>query len=145
MPGLTISQVARKVGLMPSAIRYYEQIGILLPAHRIHGHRRYDTGVFDRLAVIQRAQQIGFTLAEIKKLFFGFGSATRPSQRWRKLSQQKLLELDQLNEGIKSVQDVLKKMMRNCRCETLEECGRKIGRSGRTLPKFVAPNRRNLK
>jgi DNA-binding transcriptional MerR regulator len=42
VPQLTISEVARRVGLQPSAIRYYERIGILLPAHRIGGQRRYD-------------------------------------------------------------------------------------------------------
>lgn len=62
MSQLTISQVARQVGLQPSAIRYYEQIGILLSAQRIGGMRRYDTTVLRRLAVIQRARQTGFTL-----------------------------------------------------------------------------------
>jgi DNA-binding transcriptional MerR regulator len=65
MPLLTISEVARQVGLQPSAIRYYEQIGILVPAQRIGGQRRFDTSALHRLAVIQRARQTGFTLNEI--------------------------------------------------------------------------------
>jgi MerR family redox-sensitive transcriptional activator SoxR len=72
MPQLTISEVARQVGLQPSAIRYYEQIGILLPAQRISGQRRYDATALHRLAVIQRARQTGFSLEEIRELFFGF-------------------------------------------------------------------------
>ena len=72
MPQLTISEVARQVGLQASAIRYYERIGILLPAQRISGQRRYEPTVLYRLAVIQRARQIGFTLDEIRQLFFGF-------------------------------------------------------------------------
>jgi MerR family redox-sensitive transcriptional activator SoxR len=130
MPLLTISEVARQVGLQPSAIRYYEQIGILLPAQRISGQRRYDTTVLYRLAVIQRARQTGFTLDEIRQLFFGFGNVTRASERWQKLSSRKLAELDGLMDKIKTVQRLLKKMMRNCRCHTLEQCGKGILRGG---------------
>jgi MerR family redox-sensitive transcriptional activator SoxR len=129
---LTISEVARQVGLQPSAIRYYEEIGLLPPAQRISGQRRYDSTVLYRLAVIQRARQSGFTLGEIRSLFFGFRSSTRPSQRWEKLSRTKLVELDALMDGIKTMRDLLSRMMQNCRCETLDECGEKIFRRGGT-------------
>ena len=131
MPQLTISEVARQVGLQPSAIRYYERIGILPPAQRISGQRRYDTTVLYRLAVIQWARQVGFTLEEIRQLFFGFRNVTRASERWQKLSRRKLVELDVLMNGIKTVRRLLKKMMQNCRCDTLEQCGKGIFRSGR--------------
>jgi MerR family transcriptional regulator, redox-sensitive transcriptional activator SoxR len=136
MPQLTISEVARQLGLQPSAIRYYERIGILLPAQRISGQRRYDTTVLYRLAVIQRARQIGFTLDEIRHLFFGFRNVTRASVRWQKLSRKKLAELDALRDGIETVRRLLKKMMQNCRCETLDQCGKAIFRSvGNTVGK----------
>jgi MerR family transcriptional regulator, redox-sensitive transcriptional activator SoxR len=130
MPLLTISEVARQVGLQPSAIRYYEQIGILPPAQRISGQRRYDTTVLYRLAVIQRAQLTGFTLDEVQQLFFGFGNVTRASERWQRLSRRKLAELDGLMDGIKTMRGLLKKMTRNCRCDTLEQCGKGIFRGG---------------
>jgi MerR family redox-sensitive transcriptional activator SoxR len=130
MPQLTISEVARQVGLQPSAIRYYERIGILLPAQRICGQRRYDSTVLYRLAVIQRARQIGLTLDEIRQLFFGFRNVTRASERWQKLSRRKLAELDGLMDGIKTMQRLLKKMMQSCRCETLDQCGKGIFRNG---------------
>jgi MerR family redox-sensitive transcriptional activator SoxR len=131
MSRLPISEVARQGGLRASAIRYYEQIGLLPPALRMSGQRRYDASVLHRLAIIQRARQLGFTLDEIRQLFFGFGNATRASERWRKLSQQKIAELDNLMEATKAVRRLLKKMMQNCRCETLDQCGKEIFRSGR--------------
>src|SRR5436305_8513142 len=94
MSQLTISEVARKVGLKPSAIRYYEQLGILPPAERVSGQRRYDKTVLYRLAVVQRARQAGFALEEIKTLFFGFKDGTRAEARWRKLADRKLAELN---------------------------------------------------
>ena len=129
MPQLTISQVARQIRLRPSAIRYYEQIGLLPPAHRLSGQRRYDPRVFYRLAIIQRARQLGFTLAEIRYLFFGFRDVTRASDRWRALSQRKLAELEHLMDGIQAVRGLLKQLMTKCRCDTLDQCGERIFRT----------------
>jgi len=112
--------------MQPSAIRYYEQIGILVPAQRVGGQRRYDATVLYRLAVIQRARQTGFTLEEIRELFFGFRDAAPASQRWQKLSRRKLAELEELMGQIKTMRQLLRKMMDCCRCETLEQCGKGI-------------------
>lgn len=125
----TISDVARQVGLRPSAIRYYEQIGILLPGERIGGRRRYDMSVIYRLAVIQRARQIGFTLDEIRQLFFGFGDSMRVSKRWEKLSRRKLQELDGLMDAVKTMRRLMTRMLQKCHCDTLEQCGKGIFRS----------------
>jgi MerR family transcriptional regulator, redox-sensitive transcriptional activator SoxR len=130
MAQLTISEVARQVRLQPSAIRYYERIGLLLPPQRIGGQRRYDTTVLHRLAVIQRARQTGFSLDEIRELFFGFREAAPASQRWRKLSRRKLGELEELTHQIQTMRHLLEKMMDCCRCDTLDQCGRGILKSG---------------
>jgi MerR family redox-sensitive transcriptional activator SoxR len=145
VPQLTISEVARQVGLQPSAIRYYEKIGLLPPAHRMSGQRRYDTTVLYRLAVIQRARQSGFMLDEIRRLFFGFRGGTRASERWEQLSRRKLLELDALADGITTMQVLLKEMMKNCRCDTLDQCGEGIFRRGRAdlVVKSLPANRRH--
>jgi len=127
---MTISEVARQVGLQPSAIRYYEQIGILVPAQRVSGQRRYDSTALYRLAVIQRARKTGFTLDEIRELFFGFRDAAPASQRWQELSRRKLAELEQLMGQIKTMRRLLQKMMDCCHCNTLDQCGRGIFKSG---------------
>lgn len=125
---LTISEVAREVGLRPSAIRYYEQLGILPPVQRRSGQRRYDDSALYKLAVIQRARQIGFTLDEIRELFFGFRKGTSPGKRWQEMSQRKLVELEALSEAIRTMQSFLR--VQNCHCDTLDECGRKLLRKG---------------
>jgi MerR family redox-sensitive transcriptional activator SoxR len=133
MSELSISEVARQFGFRSSAIRYYEQIGLLPPPRRVGKQRRYDTTALYRLAIIQRARQLGFTLDEIRLLLFGFGDVARAAERWQKLSQRKLTELDNLMDGIKAVRRLLKKMMQNCRCETLDQCGKGIFRAGTLL------------
>lgn len=122
---LTISEVAKQMGIRPSAIRYYEQIGILPPAHRVSGQRRYDVTALHRLVVIQKARQTGFKLTEIKQLFFGFRVGTPPSVRWEKLKKRKVVELDAMLEHIQNMRDLLEQQG-GCRCTALEECGKKM-------------------
>jgi MerR family redox-sensitive transcriptional activator SoxR len=126
MAQLTISAVAQEAGLKASAIRYYEDIGLLPRPQRVSGQRRYDSAVLYRLSVIQRAQRVGFTLTEIQRLFQGFENGARASDRWRKMSQKKLDELDKKMEEVLLMQKLLKRMASNCRCETLEQCGKAI-------------------
>jgi MerR family redox-sensitive transcriptional activator SoxR len=129
MPDMSISELARQVGLRPSAIRYYEQIGILVPAERRGGNRRYRPNVLYRLAVVQRARRTGFTLDEIRRLFFGFSKTMPVSERWRKLSRQKMNELESIQQEIKNMQTLLQDMMTKCGCDTVEQCGRGIFRT----------------
>jgi MerR family redox-sensitive transcriptional activator SoxR len=127
---MTISDVARVFGLRTSAIRYYEQIGILPPATRKNGQRRYDNSTLFHLAVVQRAREAGFTLEEIRELFFGFPPGTPPPKRWHQLSQRKIAELRERIKQLKLMQTLLKRV-ENCRCDALDECGEKILRQGR--------------
>jgi MerR family transcriptional regulator, redox-sensitive transcriptional activator SoxR len=122
---LAISDVARVFGLRTSAIRYYEQIGILPPAMRTNGQRRYDENALFRLAVVQRARETGFTLEEIRELFFGFPPGTPPPKRWHQLAQRKSAELQNRMKRLKVMETLLKRV-ENCRCDALDECGEKI-------------------
>ncbi len=126
---LAISDVARVFGLRTSAIRYYEQIGILLPAMRKNGQRRYDNSVLFRLAVVQRARETGFTLEEIRELFFGFPPGTPPPKRWHQLSQRKIAELRDRMKRLKLMETLLRRV-EDCRCDALDECGEKLLRQG---------------
>ncbi|MGP0073035.1 MAG: MerR family transcriptional regulator [Bryobacteraceae bacterium] len=123
MAQFSISEVGRRVGLRTSAIRYYEQIGILEPVRRVSGQRRYDDAVLYRLAVVRRAQEAGFTLDEIRRLFVGFPRSTPVSARWKSIAERKLVELDARIEQIQSMRKLLNKLLARCTCETVERCG----------------------
>ena len=75
--------------------------------------------------MIQRARQTGFTLDEIKQLFFGFRIGTPPSVRWQKLKSRKIVELDAMLERTQSMRALLVQQGR-CQCSALEECGKKM-------------------
>ena len=129
MAQLSISDVARQVGMRPSAIRYYEKIKILPPARRVSGQRRYDAGTVQQLAVLRRAQEVGFSLDEIRQLFSGFQKAAM-STLWRKIAERKQVELDARISRIQGMKQLLNSLRTRCQCETVNECGAGILKAG---------------
>ena len=130
MEEFAIGEVARRVGIRASAIRYYESVEVLPAPQRINGRRRYDSRVFDRLAVIQMAQQTGFTVAELRTLFNGFTTETTASARWEVLARQKLVEVDALMRRVQAMRGILEEILLQCRCLTLDECAQCIRDQG---------------
>ena len=120
---LTIGEVARRAGLRTSALRYYEDAGLMQPVRRAHGRRVYDNTVFESLALIRLAQDAGFTISEVRHLLSGFDRATPASARWRSLAQRKLDEVNARIERAERMRELLERLLR-CRCETLGECVR---------------------
>src|SRR5215216_6297212 len=107
MEELAIGEVARRAGIRPSALRYYESIGLLPAPKRVSGRRRYDESTVQMLKVVRLAQHAGFTVAEIQTLLHGFEPDTPPAVRWRPLARQKLRELDALIERAQQMKRVL--------------------------------------
>jgi MerR family redox-sensitive transcriptional activator SoxR len=87
---LTIGELAARTGVTTSALRYYEELGLVRPATRDSGRRRYKLSAVERVGVVLLLQQVGFTLREVGRLV-----GTRTSTRvWRQLASQKLADLD---------------------------------------------------
>ena len=118
---LTIGEVARRTGLRTSALRYYEDAGILPPPRRVNGQRRYDPVVLRMLDVLQFAQKAGFTLDEIRTLFHGFDPDTPLDERWRVLAESKLKELDDLIARAHQMRKAIVTGL-GCGCIRLEDC-----------------------
>lgn len=121
MTSFTIGEIARQTGLRPSAIRYYEGVGVLPPPQRVNGRRRYDDAVLARLNLVRMAQEAGFTIAEIRQLAEGFTADTPASERWRTLATAKLAEVDALIARAESMRRVLAQAL-TCGCLRLEDC-----------------------
>ena len=120
---MKIGEIARRAGVRTSAIRFYERAGVLPPASRQNGQRHFAVEAELQLAVIEFARKAGFTIAEIKLLFHGFGNSAPASARWRRLAQNKYDEMDVQIARLKDMQRLLKKSMR-CHCTKLDDCGR---------------------
>jgi len=125
LPRLTIGTIAKRVGLRVSAIRYYESVGLIAPApaRRAGGRRVYDERVFASIAIVQLAQDAGFTLAETRALVSGFEGPTPASARWQTMARRKLVDVEERIEKAQRMRALLERLLQ-CRCETLEQCVR---------------------
>lgn len=121
MANFEIGAIAQRAGIQPSAIRFYEQLGLLKSPERINGRRRYTQDVLQQLRAIQVAQQAGFTLNEISTLFSGFSDDTPVSDRWREMAKRKISEVDALISKAERMKQVLEEGLR-CGCVELDDC-----------------------
>ena len=119
MAEMSISQVTQQTGVRPSALRYYEEIGLLSPTRRVGGRRQYDESVLQRLALIQTGQQAGFTLAELSILLNNVLESG--GAEWHDLISRKLHEMDRLLHNIESMKRLLEDIM-DCDDASLAEC-----------------------
>jgi MerR family redox-sensitive transcriptional activator SoxR len=124
---MTIGQLAREAGIRPSAVRYYESLGLMPAPERRAGRREYTDSAVAHLAVVQFALATGFTLRETRQLVQGFSAGTPASARWRALADVKLREMEMLIARAEAMKRLLSGISR-CRCGTLVECGRGLAR-----------------
>ena len=109
---LSISEVAAATGIRPSALRYYEDVGLISSATRIAGRRHYAPSVLRRLAIVALCQEVGFTIREIRHLF---GSGADATVTWRDLVETKLTELDARIERAQTTRKLLQDVLA-CGC-----------------------------
>jgi MerR family redox-sensitive transcriptional activator SoxR len=121
MTELTISEIAKQAGIRASAIRYYESVGLLPLPKRVSGQRRYQADVLRRLAFIQAAQAVGFSVVEMQTLLQELDGDDPLSMRWQNLAQQKLLEVNALIQRAQSMKRMLENGL-HCSCSDLEQC-----------------------
>lgn len=121
MSELSIGEVARRAGIGASAIRYYEEVGLLSEPARVGGKRRYDEGVLRCLANIKGARRAGFTIEEMRALFYGFPAEVSAQERWRTLAHRKLEEVDESILELRKARSLLEAALRR-ECGSLEEC-----------------------
>jgi MerR family redox-sensitive transcriptional activator SoxR len=118
---LSIGAVARLSGKAPSAIRYYEEVGLVEVPERIGGRRRYPRAVLRTLAVIETAQRAGLSLEEIRLLLQATSSDHAATERLREVAERKLPELREAIERAEIVRRWLEDAAR-CHCPTLDDC-----------------------
>ena len=128
---MLIGDVAERTGLAASAIRYYEQRGLIPRARRVAGRRHFEERDLAPLLVVQLAIDAGFTLAETRQLVSEFGR-----DRWRRLAEKKRAEIRATAARLETMDALLGKLLL-CECPSIEVCGRMI--SGKRARNRTAP------
>jgi DNA-binding transcriptional MerR regulator len=89
---LTIGELASRTGVATSALRYWEELGLLPAPARVSGQRRYPPSAVGQVGVVVLLREAGFTLREVEAFV---ASRVPAGDGWRELYQRKLTELDQ--------------------------------------------------
>jgi DNA-binding transcriptional MerR regulator len=115
---LSIGELARRTGVTASALRYYEDFGLLPAPERVSGQRRYPESAARTVAVILLYSDAGFTLAEQKVLM---ASHRNSREEWRWLARHKLAELDEQIARAQAAREAISHGLR-CRHEDITQC-----------------------
>lgn len=119
---LTIGEVSERSGLAVSAIRFYEDKGLIISTRTPGGQRRFRRDVLRRLAFIQAAQRVGLTLDEISNALAALPADGAPSgAEWKELSAAWRPLLDERIELLVALRDQLDHCI-GCGCLSLERC-----------------------
>ena len=120
---LLIGVLAERAGLAPSAIRYYEEQGLIRPLRREGGRRLFAESAANRLRAITGAQEAGFSLEEIRRLL---DSQAEGTEEWRDLVVAKAAQVRSRIERLQAVEATLHESL-ECGCGAWDECPIVIG------------------
>ncbi|MAT59402.1 MAG: hypothetical protein CMF23_15625 [Ignavibacteriae bacterium] len=120
-----VGEIAEKIGVNIETLRYYEKIKIMPKPKRMESrYRIYDELDLKRLLFIKRAKELGFTLKEIKELLNIKIESTATCGDVKHLAENKLTDIEERIKDLKSIKNVLVKLVNQCVCEELstDEC-----------------------
>lgn len=115
---MSIGELARRTGVAASALRYYEELGLMPHARRASGNRRYDASAVEIVGLILFLRDVGFTLSETKTLM---ASRSQSADSWRELARLKVAELDERIARAQVARVALQHALR-CKHEDLLDC-----------------------
>lgn len=119
---ITIGQLAARTGLSVSAIRFYEEKGLVHPGRNAGGQRRFERSDIRRLSFVLIAQQLGFSIAEIREQLDHLPRGRTPTHvDWQRISEEMRDVLDAKILGLMGLRDKLEGCI-GCGCLSLERC-----------------------
>jgi len=119
---LTVGAVAERSGFAPSALRYYERLGLVESSRTAGGQRRYRRSVLRRLAFVRAARNIGLSLDEVSAALDTLPEGRTPTKAdWARLSRSWRSRLDEQIAGLTALRDGLDSCI-GCGCLSLRRC-----------------------
>lgn len=145
---LTIGELAERTGLSVSAIRFYEDKGLVHPSRNAGGQRRFLRADIRRLSFVLVAQEFGFSISEIAVQLKGLPNGRAPTKAdWSRISREFRSHLDRRIERMTALRDKLDSCI-GCGCLSLKSCqlynsGDAAARKGRG-PRYILGDRPDI-
>ena len=119
---LTVGEVATRSGFATSALRFYEEQGLISASRTTGGQRRYERGVLRRLAFIRAARNVGLSLEEVRDALSTLPEARTPTRAdWSRLSKTWRTRLDHQIRTLEALRSGLESCI-GCGCLSLRRC-----------------------
>lgn len=116
MDSLRTGEVAEQAGVNVETLRFYEREGILPePPRRTSGYREYPPGTVNLIRFIKRAQELGFSLREVKELLSLRNVPRRAAKRASRLVESKIAEIDHKIRDLNAMREALDDL--RCACD----------------------------
>lgn len=120
---LTVAEVSERSGFAPSALRYYERMGLVRATRTSGGQRRYERNVLRRLAFVRAARNVGLSLDEVEQALSTLPRGRAPNRGdWTRLSRGWRGRLDEQIRALTALRDGLESCI-GCGCLSLRTCG----------------------
>jgi MerR family redox-sensitive transcriptional activator SoxR len=118
---LTIGQLSARTGVAPSALRFYESVGLISSQRSDGNQRRYDRAMLRRVAFVQAGKAAGIPLAQIEAALASLPAA--PTKRdWERLSRRWRADLERRIATLEALRDRLTTCI-GCGCLSIDACG----------------------
>ncbi|PYC88119.1 redox-sensitive transcriptional activator SoxR [Streptomyces tateyamensis] len=119
---LTIGELAARAGVAPSALRYYEELGLIHAERSAGGQRRYQRHTLRRIAFVRAAQTVGLSLDEVAATLAALPPDRAPTQaQWQPVAATWQQRIDEQIEDLRRLRDRLDGCI-GCGCLSLERC-----------------------
>lgn len=120
---MNIGQASKASGVSAKMIRYYEQIGLIQPAHRTDSsYRTYAENDVHTLSFIRRARDLGFSVEQMKVLLALWRDRDRASADVKAIAMEQIAELERKAAAIAEMTSTLKHLARNCHGDDRPDC-----------------------
>ncbi|OKH90105.1 Cu(I)-responsive transcriptional regulator [Thalassospira sp. TSL5-1] len=119
---MNISEAARQCGLPAKTIRYYEEIGLVMPGRLANGYRDYREQDLHKLRFLQRSRGLGFSIDDCRLLLSLYEDRNRASADVRQIAKAHLEDIDRKIEELKSLQATLRQLVHQCHGDDRPDC-----------------------
>ena len=121
-PQLAIGAVAARTGVAVSAIRFYEEQGLVESTRESSGHRRFERSTIRRISFIRICQQLGYSLEDIKTQLEALPHGRTPTEQdWQRLAATFRSDIDARMAGLAELKEKLDGCI-GCGCLSLQRC-----------------------
>ena len=119
---MNVGEAARRAGLSPKTLRYYDEVGVVSPARAESGYRTYSEEDVHRLRFLGRARRLGFPLERCRTLLSLYTDEARHSREVKRVVAEQVAEIERRVRALESIRDTLERLAAGCRGDDRPEC-----------------------